>query len=751
MNKISHTKKQKAVIISMITELLILLLLIISLFFPAKKYYLTDKDNTITLPYGRYFVKCNYSISSDTDLPNYLMILNDNGNTEGILTSENFLHHVKNDWTAEFWVDKWKSPVVFNIQKLFLDGTSPDLEYATYEIESTNYVKNIAILIMVSILFITLIVYYIISRQISVTGDRIIVFTTLFLVILLSCIPLVGNLLIKGDDTLIHLVRLEGMATGFLSGQFPVRVEPILNGGYGYAFSTYYGSLLYNIPVFFRLMGFTIQSAYKLYVVFINIATVLVAYYAFKRMFSRRLAVIATIMYSLAPIRLVDIYQRGAVGEYTALVFLPLIIVGLWKLYTVPTDDKNYKNLWIMPVIGYFGVIESHVLSTEIYGIFTVLTCLILFKKTFKKETLFVLIKIVLITVVLNIGYLLPFIESLLLERTYISSGHAISTSISGCLLFSDLFKFVYEFVEFPEFRNYMFPGLGPTAIPILILFIYSLIKRKVNNHKKLMVVCLIITVIASFLSLNVIPYEALLTYLRSKPTGISLIDYAATLISVLIGSVQFGERFITIASSTYIVFVIALISNYEDVKFQNIFGLAVALITIVQFIVGAKLTMDEMSYFNFYTMTENDKETSCTVGLEYLPLDDNGRYAEIILREVGTYHSNNIVVTDYSQKYNNVNMHAQAEPNLGGSVELPLFYYRGYKAIDVDTGKKVDLVRSEGAMLKVNIPSGYNGNIKVYYAGKLSWHIAEIVSVITLILIIIYSMKRKNYYGQIY
>ena len=121
-------------------------------------------------------------------------------------------------------------------------------------------------------------------------------------------------------------------------------------------------------------MGFTMQNAYKLFVVLVNLATVIVSYYSFRVIFKRaELALVAAIMYSMSLLRLVDLYQRGAVGEFTALIFLPLIVAGLWKIYAVPVDDKNYSRLWIMPVIGYFGVIESHVLSTEIFGLFTVL------------------------------------------------------------------------------------------------------------------------------------------------------------------------------------------------------------------------------------------------------------------------------------------------------------------------------------------------------------------------------------------
>lgn len=72
-------------------------------------------------------------------------------------------------------------------------------------------------------------------------------------------------------------------------------------------------------------MGFTMQNAYKLFVVLVNLATVIVSYYSFRVIFKRaELALVAAIMYSMSLLRLVDLYQRGAVGEFTALIFFRL-------------------------------------------------------------------------------------------------------------------------------------------------------------------------------------------------------------------------------------------------------------------------------------------------------------------------------------------------------------------------------------------------------------------------------------------
>lgn len=72
--------------------------------------------------------------------------------------------------------------------------------------------------------------------------------------------------------------------------------------------------------------------------------------------------------------------------------------------------------------------------------------------------------------------------------------------------------------------------------------------------------------------------------------------------------------------------------------------------------------------------------------------------------------------------------------------------YYRGYKAFDIETGKSITVFKSNSnARLGLIVENGYEGDIKVYYAGKTTWHVAEIISCVTFLLIIFYSIKKSK------
>ena len=128
--------------------------------------------------------------------------------------------------------------------------------------------------------------------------------------------------------------------------------------------------------------------------------------------------------------RIIDIYIRSSVGEYSAITFLPLIACGLWKIFTEDTNSENYSKNWIMPVIGYSGIINTHILTCEMAGAFTILLCLVMIKKVFNNKTFAVLVKIVIYTVILNLGFLLPFLHYMKLGGFIVTDGSRFTSGI---------------------------------------------------------------------------------------------------------------------------------------------------------------------------------------------------------------------------------------------------------------------------------------------------------------------------------
>ncbi len=75
---------------------------------------------------------------------------------------------------------------------------------------------------------------------------------------------------------------------------------------------------------------------------------------------------------------MVNVNIRAAAGEYTAMTFLPLIVAGMYMIYT--SEKPSYKE-WRFLTFGMAGVIMSHVVTGEIIVINLLLLCLILIKK----------------------------------------------------------------------------------------------------------------------------------------------------------------------------------------------------------------------------------------------------------------------------------------------------------------------------------------------------------------------------------
>ena len=187
---------------------------------------------------------------------------------------------------------------------------------------------------------------------------------------------------------------IEGVKDGLLSGQFPVRLEPEWVNGHGYANGVLYCNALFLFPALLRLLGFTVTASYNMFGIALNVATALIAYYCFAKIFKNHyIGLFCSGLYTLSVFRIYRLMIVTAVGEGSALTFLPLILYGLYRVFTENPREKSYRTAWLPIAFGYAGIMQTHVLTCEITAFLTIIVCLVFIKKIFCLPTFLELAK----------------------------------------------------------------------------------------------------------------------------------------------------------------------------------------------------------------------------------------------------------------------------------------------------------------------------------------------------------------------
>ena len=85
--------------------------------------------------------------------------------------------------------------------------------------------------------------------------------------------------------------------------------------------------------------------------------------------------------------------------------------------------------------------------------------------------------------------------------------------------------------------------------------------------------------------------------------------------------------------------------------------------------------------------------------------------------------------------------------------LELPLMGYKGYAIEEMGGGTPPVIAQERGVHndLRIQVPGGYQGEVHVFYQGFTVFHIAEAVSLITILVILIGKalQKRKVWYER--
>ena len=195
-----------------------------------------------------------------------------------------------------------------------------------------------------------------------------------FLIVILSYWA-VKPLLVDGyfpvhDATQIE--RVYEMAKALKEGQFPVRWVADLGYGYGYPIFNFYSPLPYYVGAFLNLIGFNLLIATKGMFFLGIILSGFFMYLLAKEFWGKVGGLISALFYIYAPYHALDIYVRGAVGEFWAIAFLPLTFYGLYRV----KKDSKWQSVFT-GALGIAGVILSHNITALI--LFPILLALIVY------------------------------------------------------------------------------------------------------------------------------------------------------------------------------------------------------------------------------------------------------------------------------------------------------------------------------------------------------------------------------------
>ena len=116
--------------------------------------------------------------------------------------------------------------------------------------------------------------------------------------------------------------------------------------------------------------------------------------------------------------------------------------------------------------------------------------------------------------------------------------------------------------------------------------------------------------------------------------------------------------------------------------------------------------------------------------GREYLPVDTD----ESLLKEGQVGYPESVTVESYQKKALQVDMMVENAGVDDQTVQLPMLYYRGYQAEDVDSGTLLQVAPGENHVVSVRIPGEYKGHIKVGFVSPWYYRVSEVISLLSLL-----------------
>lgn len=534
-------------------------------------------------------------------------------------------------------------------------------------------------------------------------------------VTLLASLPLFDKGIAHGADYESNLVRIENFAYSIKLGDFPTKMNSIRIDGYGYPESVYYGDLTLLFPGLLRLMNVPVVVADKIYVFAVNLFGSIIAYACFYGIFKKKdIASILMLIYICSPYRLLILYEAANIGTYTSMIFLPIVALGFYRIFTAeePTKEEIILNGTTL-AIGMSLIISTHILMTEMSCIVMGIICVLLIKKTFKKPRLISLILAVCETVFLTMWFTIPFFDYMLTQSVDVQDRmHRVNLIQDDGASILRLFTF-WAGPYYERYDGYVGNVAGSPGLLLMLAFIVGIIlaiNKMANARIKIL---MLVSSIVMFASSKLFPWNHLVKNYR---------------IGRILSTMQFPARYIGILC----VLLAILVGEIAELpKIKELFSVRLRFILVLASVAAIIVSY---SYLDFAIRSNEQDTTNLSLRaacFEYL------RSGADIINVDNDVHGNNIGNYELISHVGPEVVIDCKDAQKDAYVEAPLFNYKGYRAFD-EAGNEYEITDGDNCLVRVLLPEGFSGIITVDYYDPWYWKASYAVSLISLAAIII-------------
>ncbi len=543
--------------------------------------------------------------------------------------------------------------------------------------------------------------------------------------------PVFSDYITYGQDLNFHLYRIEGLKDGLLSGQFPVRVDPTHNNGYGYITASVYPSLFMYFPALLRLCGISLVNSYKIFLFAVNLATAFIMYSCTKKMTKSGFAALfAAIVYTLSTWRIVNLIYRAAIGEALAMTFFPVVILGLYYML------KDDKSKWWVFALGCSAVFHSHIISCIFVTMLTAVTILVFLEDFMSEKRWLGLIKAAVFTLLVNLWYLIPFVTyyfgcDLAIKHTPYNVEY-----FSNAIFPAEMFNFFNDKFGISQLipkgiRGNMSLSLGAgVTFCFAAAAMYFIFDRKNKmKHYDFYAEMFLFAVFIMFMASTLFPSELL-----QKPK----------LANAIAGTIRMPWRFLSLASPIICIVCAAAAAvriNSNAAK-KTVIGAACIVCSFSFVFFGSAYTTS----FDAHMKLGQAAPTDHSSGWDNEYFMYGTKVGELESEKYSVSDSSSVKIVSFQKRGTNITLEVSGAKD-GEYIEVPLLYYPGYSA-EADGAGKLETQLGNNNVLRVNLSDGAE-KIQIKYSGLLSFKIACIISLFTALSAVFCIYRRKKKQGE--